>query len=956
MSMHESNGDMNSGNGSSMHNHGFSEVGNNESLGKIFNAMPLPIFIADADFLLMWMNESAEIFCDKKISNLNPEPLSKLFIPLEGAFRDIKKQLCDPQNLKSYIDVNLTIGNKQAIAMVYTTLLNDADFYIFQFKDSASYPQNYTLNNENSRIDLHLLNLIGNALPYPFYVIDVHNYKALVKNAAAIAMEGRIVSTQCFTHQDSRECKIDARTCIIKLVLESKSAVKVEHVYELKHGDNIYCEVYGYPVFGSNGDIDLIIYNAIDVTEQRANEASIADHQKILNDLLSNLPGLVYRCARKDAEWELQYISPGCRQITGYSANNLIAKRSLHFGSFIHPDDRTRVLTEIEQAVFRNRKFRIEYRIVARNGKVKWVSEYGRGQANEANELVSIEGFITDITKVKIYDSKLKNELKINQTLAEMGVELLSESIDVDEIARAVQKHVMEFTQSSFSVLIAPSMDDEGMIYYLKNELASNGGKFNRVLLNEKNSFLLNSRESEVDILYNDKPVKIHLDALGMEDLEFERLAGATVFINKVQSGYLLLAGAPSDYTRETINIVNRFLNIFALGLYRIRTEKSLHLAKTKAEESDRLKSMFLSNMSHEIRTPMNAIVGFADMLHDSCLKREEKDKFLDAISRSGDSLLLLINDIIDISKIEAGELKLTSTAFNLNELLDEIHMDSSRELERNHKSSIDLYILKEFAGTDFIIHTDPMRLRQVLTNLVGNAIKFTDEGFIEIGYRLEAGKILFYVRDSGVGISKEDQALIFERFGQVKSEEPRNITGTGLGLTISKNLIELMGGNIWVDSLEGEGSTFWFSLPLIRISARSNQSNVVRKTAPSINLARKTVLVVEDADTNYFYISTLLEKLNAKVIRAVNGVKAVEICESNLNIDLVLMDIDLPLMNGYEATKVIKQKRPDLPIIAQTAFAMSGERERSLEAGCDDYLAKPIRKDDLINAISRLI
>ncbi|MDY0104240.1 MAG: ATP-binding protein [Lentimicrobium sp.] len=947
---------MYSNEGNSKSQRDFFEAEGNENLGNFLRSMPLPVFIADADFGLVWMNDSAEIFCDKKGSNYTSKPLTELFKPVEGSFQLIRNQLHDSGNLKHYIDVSIAMGNKQAVALVYTSVLNDTDYYIFQIKETSVSSDTLVLNNEISGVDIHLLKLIGNALPYPFYVIDVHNYKTLVKNAAALEMEDRILSTQCFTHSDSYECNINAQNCIIKLVLEAKSAVKAEHVYQLKGGNDCYCEVHGYPVFGIGGAIDFIIYNAIDITEQRINEALIAANQNTLNDLLSNFPGLVYLCVRKDTEWELQYISPGCRQIIGYSANNLIAKRSLHFDLFIYHEDKAHVLSEITQAVRRNRKYRIEYRVIAHNGKIKWVSEYGRGEMNEENELVKLEGFVTDITKVKNYDFKLQHELKINQSLAEMGVELLGETIDVDSIVCKVQENVMQYTQSTFSVLIVPSMDDDGMIYYLKNKSASKEDRFNRVLLNEKNSFLLNSLESENELLYNDKPFTIRLDALGMKDVKFERMAGAPVLINNEQRGYLLVAGAPSDYTRSTIDLVNRFLNIFVLGLFRIRTEKSLQLSKSIAEESDRLKSMFLSNMSHEIRTPMNAIVGFADMLHDSSLKREEKDSFLDAISRSGDSLLLLINDIIDISKIEAGQLKLMSTTFNLNELLDEIHVDFSRELERKHKSSVILYVNKEYSGVDFIIQTDAMRLRQVLSNLVGNAIKFTDEGFIEIGYRLDSGKLLLYVRDSGSGISKEDQALIFERFGQGKSQMEKNSSGTGLGLTISKNLIELMGGNIWVDSMEGEGSTFWFSLPLLKIAGRSNHSNEDKVVVPSINLADKTILVVEDVDTNYFYISTLLEKLNAKVIRAVNGVKAVDICESKQNIDLVLMDIDLPLMNGYEATKVIKQKRPDLPIIAQTAFAMSGERERSLEAGCDDYLAKPIRKDDLISTISRLL
>jgi len=248
--------------------------------------------------------------------------------------------------------------------------------------------------------------------------------------------------------------------------------------------------------------------------------------------------------------------------------------------------------------------------------------------------------------------------------------------------------------------------------------------------------------------------------------------------------------------------------------------------------------------------------------------------------------------------------------------------------------------------------------LKQILNNLIGNAVKFTDEGFIEYGYQIKSGVIEFFVRDSGIGIAPDKQNVIFERFGQVREAISRNQTGTGLGLTISKNLVELLGGEIWVDSLPGEGSTFYFTLPL-RVSAKTvNKSNEEQaiQPKPALDLTGKTILVVEDVDTNYFYMSSLLQKFNCTIIRANNGAKAVELCRTDSSINLVLMDIELPVMDGYKATIEIKKIRPDLPIIAQTAFAMMGERERSKEAGCNDYLAKPIRKEELVSTLRKYI
>jgi len=353
----------------------------------------------------------------------------------------------------------------------------------------------------------------------------------------------------------------------------------------------------------------------------------------------------------------------------------------------------------------------------------------------------------------------------------------------------------------------------------------------------------------------------------------------------------------------------------------------------------------------------MNAILGFAEMLQDAELSIDEKDRFLDVIIKSGDNLLRLINDIIDISKIEAGQLKIIYSDCYLNEMFIDLEIFFNREMVRLHKDHLTLYMQPGNTDPDFAVYTDPVRLRQVITNLTGNAFKFTDEGFIEIGYRIKDEKIEFYVRDSGIGIPVDQQKLIFERFGQVREAASHNLSGTGLGLTISKNLVEMLGGSMRLDSYPGEGSTFWFDIPL-KVGRHRSEINAEPDSMllPRLDLSGKCILVVEDVDTNYFYISSLLEKLNCRVIRAGDGQKAVDHCKENPEINLVLMDIELPVMDGYKATQIIKELRPELPVIAQTAFAMMGERERCLEAGCDDYIAKPIRKELLFELISIFI
>jgi CheY-like chemotaxis protein len=382
---------------------------------------------------------------------------------------------------------------------------------------------------------------------------------------------------------------------------------------------------------------------------------------------------------------------------------------------------------------------------------------------------------------------------------------------------------------------------------------------------------------------------------------------------------------------------------------------EQLKKEKEKAEENDRLKSVFLAEMSHEIRTPMNAILGFSNLLLKNSLSGKNRSEFIRLIIDNGNSLLNLINDIIDVSKIEAEQLKINLVKCNLTELLQDLYLYYNDLIVRSNrfKLVIELKIPSSHKGRNVYVFTDPHRLRQIMVNLINNAIKFTYEGKIVFGFKTNSDNITeFYVKDTGPGIADDKINSIFNRFEKADDPYTKNNTGSGLGLSISKQLVELLGGNIWVKSSEGKGSTFYFNIPSGRATIEKLR-NIEKdgKFNESFDWSDKSILVVEDEKANFIYIKTILTRAKAKVFWAENGLEAIKICKRK-NIDLVLMDIKMPVMNGYDATMKIKSLYPDMPVIAQTAYTMPDDIDRFMKAGCTDYIIKPIRSNKLLEVI----
>ena len=392
-------------------------------------------------------------------------------------------------------------------------------------------------------------------------------------------------------------------------------------------------------------------------------------------------------------------------------------------------------------------------------------------------------------------------------------------------------------------------------------------------------------------------------------------------------------------------------LEIFQDITDRKQSEEELINAKEKAEEGDRLKTAFLNNISHEIRTPMNAIVGFCALLGEPDLNEQSRMDYIEVIIQSSNHLLAIISDIVDISNIEANTVKIAKNGININSTFKSLY---DQFLPKVSEKKIQLICESDIPDSDALIVTDNTKLKQILINLINNAIKFTDKGYVKVGCVLRDKFLEFCVSDTGIGIGEEYYQRIFDRFYQVQLSISRLYEGTGLGLAISKANVELMGGKIWLTSEPGKGSTFFFSIPYEKQAVETLAVNEKRVPEDFVFPEKKTILIAEDIDSNFKLVRFFLSNANTEIIRAANGKEAVQKFQSNKNIDLILMDIKMPVMDGYTAVKLIRETNNTIPIIAQTAYAE--DKEKAIDSGCSGFISKPFDKKSLLKVIHEFI
>ncbi|WP_050770674.1 PAS domain S-box protein [Chlorobium ferrooxidans] len=539
-------------------------------------------------------------------------------------------------------------------------------------------------------------------------------------------------------------------------------------------------------------------------------------------------------------------------------------------------------------------------------GKLSWWRTILNPVRNDSGHIYRIIGTSTNITEHKLTEEKLKT------------------------LSFAIQ-------QSPTVVVIT---DPEGNIEYINPTFTEHTGYTEKEVIGQ-----------------NPRILKSGL----MEDSVYEEfwktiLAGNVwhgEFHNKKKNGELYWEDAIVSAIVNQKGVITNFVAVKEDITEKKKLWVDLIASKEKAEESDRLKTAFLANISHEIRTPMNGILGFAELLKEPHLSGEEQAEYIELINQSGKRMLALINDIVDISRIEAGETMIHVEPTHVNKLLHSL-CTFFRPLAAN--KNLLLSCNNGLSDEECVIETDSAKLTQILTNLVQNGLKFSVEGEVRVGYIRKEDLLEFSVSDSGIGIPESMKESIFERFRQVDNSLTRHHEGSGLGLSISKAYVEMLGGTIRVESGEGNGSTFIFTLPFNPPGVQTPEHHAtVTESAPG-SLRGTTILLAEDDAVSRILIKRSLQEENLTILDAWNGRDAVQMIMQHPEIDLVLMDIKMPVMNGFEASREIKKLRPELPIIAQTAFTSKEERLKALEAGCDSFMSKPINKQKLIELIRLLL
>ena len=672
----------------------------------------------------------------------------------------------------------------------------------------------------------------------------------------------------------------------------------------------------------------LLISIGEDISERKQAEKELTK----LSTAATQSPTVI---AITDTKGNLEYVNPKFTELTGYTFEEAISNNTNFLKSGDMPEE---VYDKLWETISSGKKWRGEFHNKKKNGELYWESASVSPIFNEYGKIINYLKVAEDVTKSKRNEQiqHIIHQIS-NATVKSNSPEefILIVKNELDNIIETNNFYVALYNQENDTISFLYHTDKKDSF-----ESFPSGKTLTNYVIKTKKPLLA------TEAVKNKLVKSGELDLLGADSKIW---LGVPLFVKGKVNGVLAVqsyedAKAYDKTDMQTLEIIS---NQIGISLEKKKAEEDLKSALEKAEESNRLKTAFLNNISHEIRTPLNGILGFLEFVIDPDFDTEEKNKFIKAINTSSTRLVNTITDIINIAQIESSRLTANINELSLNDLLKEIYQSFSIEAEM---SNIIFSYNLGFPNKEVRIFTDRDKLLGTLTNLIKNAFKFTKQGEITFGYTLKNNVLEFFVKDTGIGIPENRQEAIFDKFVQADIGDSKAFQGVGVGLSIAKAYVESLGGELWLNSKEGIGSEFYFTIPYNTADKKSIEKSFDKTKREYSNL---TVLIAEDDEITNQYFETIFKDLFREIIFMKTGQQAIDACKNKPEINLVLMDIRMPDMNGYEATKQIRVFNKDLIIIAQTAYAIDGDKERAIAAGCNDYLSKPIRKEKLFGIIN---
>ena len=891
-----------------------------ENLSITLNSIGDGVIATDKEGFVVRMNPVAERLCGWKITDAIGKSLTEVFQIINA---DTRQPLVNP--------VKKVLENGETVGLANHTVLISKNGTEYQIADSAApirnkdekisgvvlvfsdvtenYEAQKLIYKSEERYRTLLLNLeAGIVVHAPDTSIVMNNDRASeLLGISNDQLKGKTAIDPEWKFVNENNSILEREGYPVNRILSSKKPIRNQTFGIRQPGKNnlVWVNVNGFPLFDGAGQISEIVISFMDITERKQAEIMLRDEKERIRTILDLVGDPIFV---KDNDHRIILANRAFLDLFGLDEKDVMGKTLAEN----IPENEIELFLRIDRSVL------------------------DTGIPDYREEELTVGGLVhTIITQKTRFEDESGNRILVcsihDITERKQSEKALSES---------EEKYRLLYTSMDQGLALHEIITDE------------NGKPVDYVFLDINDSYTrLFGITREISIGKRIKEVMPKVEQYWID-----------IF------GKVALTGEP-NYYENYLEATDRYYSTYSYSpkknqfavlvndiTQRKKAEEELITAKDEAQKSDRLKSAFLANMSHEIRTPMNGILGFAELLKNQDITGRQQQEYIDIIKKSGDRMLNIINDIIDISKIESGLMKLDIKESNINEQIDYIYTFFKSEAEAK---GMKLSFKTGLSAKEATIKTDREKLYAILTNLVKNAIKYTREGSIEFGCEIaeieSTESLLFYVKDTGIGIPAERQGAIFERFIQADIEGKMAYQGAGLGLAITKSYIDMLGGKIWVESEKGIGATFYFTLPYSAIREENagvkNDPLAGEVNIPGTNLK---ILIAEDDEVSEMLLDITVENFSKEILTARTGIEAVELCYNNPDIDLVLMDIQMPLMNGYEATRHIRQFNKNVVIIAQTAYGLSGERERAIESGCNDYIAKPINKTELLMLIKK--